>query len=133
MKTKFLFCFLACTLISLSHVSAKNIFVIEGPEKSYNQIRVVNETSQSDFDCRVAVLNDDESMNYVYGVYHLKERNDIDSNSDTNRVRRGTKLAVQMPKDFPVEVSAFVEYKDYPFYDIIIIHLTDTTSEFSED
>ena len=133
MKTKFLFCFLACMLISLSQVSAKNIFVIEGPEESYNQIRVVNETSQSDFDCRVAVLNDDESMNYVYGVYHLKERNDIDSNSDTNRVRRGTKLAVQMPKDFPVEVSAFVEYKDYPFYDIIIIHLTDTTSEFSED
>ena len=35
-------------------------FVVEGPEKSYNQVRIVNETPYEDFHCRVVILNEDK-------------------------------------------------------------------------
>ena len=103
MKTKFFFSVLACMCISLTQIYAKNIFVIEGPEETYNQIRVVNETSQEDFRCRIVILKDDETTDHVYGVYDLKEYGDI--SSKTARITRGTKIAIQMSGDFPGEVS----------------------------
>ena len=47
MKARFIISALVM-LLALTHASAKNIFVIEGPEETYNQVRVVNETSQSE-------------------------------------------------------------------------------------
>lgn len=107
---------------------AKRTFTVEGPEDRYNQIRIVNETSEENFRCRLAVLNDDESTKEVYGVYELKERGDSDS--ATGWLYRGTRIALEMPKDFPVEVTFSVEYKDYPLFDVVIIHLFDNTTEF---
>ena len=133
MRNKFIISLVAFALLSMLSVSAKNIFVVEGPEDSYNQIRVVNETSQKDFKCRVVILNEDETTNRMYGVYYFKEIDSSASKSDINRVQRGSKVAIQMPKDFPTEMSYYVEYKDYPFFDIIVIHLTDNKSEFNEE
>ena len=85
-------------------------FEVKGDEKSYNQVRVVNETSYTNFHCRVVLLNEDKSVKDVYGDYELK---------------KGEWLGVQFPKNFTEEVSFFVEYKDYPLFDVIVIHLTD--------
>lgn len=131
MKTKFFITIMAFLFVSLAQATAKNIFVIDGPEDSYNQIRVVNETTQSNFTCRLVVLNNDDTTSYVYNVYNLGDRHDMDSH--ISRIYRGTKIAIQMPKDFPSEISFSVEYRDYPLFDAIIVHLTDGNTEFNED
>lgn len=110
---------------------SSRIFTAEGPEKSYNQIRIVNETSQENFRCQLVVLNDDNSIKELYGIYELKEKGDSDSN--TNRFKQGTRFGIQLPNDFPVEVSFVIEYKDFPLFDAIIIHLHDKNSEFGDE
>ena len=105
-------------------------FVIEGPEDTYNQIRIVNETSIDAFTCRVVTLKGDDEVASVYGIYSLKSKLDEDSN--TNRIDRGTKIGVQMMKDFEGELSFDVEYKDRPFFDYIVIHLRDKVSGFDD-
>ena len=109
-------------------VSARQVFTIEGPEEDYNQIRVENGTSQVNFRCRIVILDNDDSVLTTYGVFELKEKGDSDSN--TSRIPRGTRIGIDMPKDFPVQVSYFIEYRDYPLFDAVIIHLTDETTEF---
>lgn len=103
-------------------------FEVKGDEKSYNQVRVVNETSYTNFHCRVVLLNEDKSVKDVYGDYELKEKGDSDANTKSgneSRIKKGEWLGVQFPKNFTEEVSFFVEYKDYPLFDVIVIHLTD--------
>ena len=111
-------------------------FVVEGPEQSYNQIRVVNETSLENFNCRVVILNDDKTVKEVYGDYELKEKGDSDSNTKgtkDNRVQKGTQLAVKFPKNFQHELSFYVEYRDYPLFDVIVIHLTDKDGGYGDE
>lgn len=103
-------------------------FVVEGPENSYNQVRVVNETSMENFHCRVVLLNEDKTPKEVYGDYKLFEKWDSDSNSKNakgDRIRKGDRLGIKLPENFPKELSFYVEYLDYPFFDVIVIHLTD--------
>ena len=108
-------------------------FEVKGSEKSYNQVRVVNETSMENFHCRVVVLNADSTVKEVYGDYNLKEKGDQDMNTKNgDRVKQGALLGIQFPKNFTGEVSYFVEYKDYPLFDVIIIHLTEKGGEFEE-
>ncbi len=103
--------------------NAKMVLTIDGPENTYNQIRIVNETSQENFKCRVIVLNEDESQKFVYGVYKLKEYSDSDSN--TQSIKRGTKIGIELPQDFNAELNYDVEYLDLPLFDIVVIHLKD--------
>ena len=124
--TKRMFFALFVLMLSYTFASAQHTFVAEGPEKQYNQIRVVNETSQENFQCRVVVLDENDSLQKVYGVYNLNEKGDADSNTD--KFPRGTKFGIQMPKNFPVEVDFMIEYKDIPLFDILIIHLYDKGS-----
>ena len=125
----------ALTLILFSLISlttyAAIIFTAEGDESSYNQVRVLNQTSQENFRCQLVILNEDDSTKELYGIYELKEKGDSDSN--TKRFKRGTRFWLQLPKDFPVEVSFSIEYKDYPMFDAIIIHLFDKDNEFSSE
>ena len=109
----------------------KLAFTVQGPERSYNQVRVVNHSSYSDFQCRVVFLNDDNSVDMQYGTYHLKGYDDTDTNSID--VRRGTRLGVQMAQDFEGEVTFSVEYKDYPFYDVIMIYINDLSGGFTDE
>ena len=111
-------------------------FVVEGPEQSYNQVRVVNETSYTDFHCRVVILNDDKTVKEVYGDYELKEKGDSDSNTKNgkdSRIPKGALLGIQFPKSFTGEASFYVEYRDYPMFDVIVIHLTDKGSGYEEE
>lgn len=110
--------------------SDKMTFVIGGPEEVYNQIRVENETSLDTLTCRVVILKGEDEIESVYGVYNLYGIKDSDYN--TERIHRGTKLGIQMPDDFEGELSFDVEYKDRPFFDYIVIHLRDKVSRFGD-
>ena len=108
-------------------------FVVEGSEKSYNQVRVVNETSYQNFHCRVVILNEDSTVKDVYGDVELKEKGDSDSNTQRGSIKKGSLLGIQFPKSFTGETSFFVEYKDYPLFDVIVIHLTDKGGGYEEE
>ena len=107
--------------------SAQNIkpFTVEGPEGKYNMIRVVNETSQDTLTCRIVILGEENQTKEIYGTYNLTSK--FDRDSKTKWVDRGTKMALEMPKDFPVETTIAVEYVDRPVWDFIVIHVTDAS------
>ena len=108
-------------------------FVVDGPEKAYNQVRVVNETSYENFHCRVVILNDDKTVKEVYGDFELKEKGDSDSNTQRGSIKKGSLLGIQFPKSFTGEASFYVEYRDYPLFDVIIIHLTNKDGGYEVD
>lgn len=111
-------------------------FEVKGSEKSYNQVKVVNETSYENFHCRVVTLNADGTVKDVYGDFDLREKGDSDSNTkgrSNERIQKGDTLGIQFPKNFTGETSFFVEYKDYPLFDVIVIHLTDKGGGYEED
>ncbi len=108
----------------------KMSFVVDGPEDSYNMIRVINHSSHSDFKCRVVFLTEDDRVRSTYGTYSLKGYDDADSNSKI--IRQGTRVGIQMAKDFPAEVNFSVEYRDYPLYDAIFIYILDANSSYDE-
>jgi len=122
MKKIVLFALLLCGGICASAQNLKP-FTVEGNEEKYNMIRVVNETSQDTLNCRVVILNEDNQASEIYGVFNLTAKYDQDSK--VKWLNRGTKMAVEMPKDFPVETSIAVEYVDRPVWDFLIIHITD--------
>lgn len=133
MKKNLLLAFLFVTTIT---VFAQNdmSFVVNGPEKSYNQVRVVNNTSIENFNCRVVIFNNDNTMKEVYGDYLLKEKGDSDSNTKSgNRIKNGDKLGILFPKNFKEDLSFYVEYRDYPLFDVIIIHLTNKDAAYEEE
>ena len=109
----------------------KMTFVVGGPEEKYNQIRVVNETSMTNFTCRVVVVDGENKVASVYGVYNLSEWKSSDSH--TSGIWRGTKMGIQMPNDFKGELDFDVEYLDLPIFDIILIHLHDKKSSFKNE
>ena len=111
---------------------AQTTLTIGGYEKSYNQIRVVNNTSQEKFRCRISVIHKNGSQD-VFGIFYLSEKNDTDSNTNSNRIKRGEQIVIEMPKDFPVKTSFSLEYKDFPLWDVILIHIYDETSQFEGD
>lgn len=131
MKKSILFVLLVIVAVSVS-AQSKLTFFVEGPEKEYNQIRVTNETSLENFHCRVVVLDEDRSVKDIYGDYQLKEKGDTDTNTK-DRIKRGTLLGIQFPKNFTEELSFYVEYRDNPMFDVIVIHLTDKDSEYDND
>ena len=134
MKNKVFLFFFVAAMTSLTAVAEEAVnkmsFVVGGPERSYNQVRVVNHSSYSDFQCRVVFLNDHNSFKEAYGTYYLKGYDDSDSNSIT--VYQGMHLGIQMAKDFEGDVVFEVEYKDYPFYDVILIYIKNRSASFED-
>ena len=116
--------------VAVMQAANKMTFVVGGSEDTYNQIRLVNETSYEGLTCRVVILKGDDEVESVYGVYNLKGFKDVDSNTD--RISRGTKIGIQMLNDFEGELSFDVEYEDRPFFDYIVIHLRDNDSRFDD-
>ena len=126
-------------LIAVTAVFAQQemqTFVVKGAEQSYNQVRIVNKTSYSDFHCMVIILNEDKTLKEVYGDFELKERGDSDSNTKSgkdSRIPKEALLGIQFPKNFTGETSFYVEYKDYPMFDVIVIHLTDKDGGYGDE
>ena len=120
---KFFFILAALMMSAVVVAENKMSFTVNGPENRYNRIKVVNHSSYSNFECRVFVLNADESAGELYGIYNLKGYDDADSN--TRWVEKNAKLEISIPDELPGEVDYLVEYKDFPMYDFIIIYITD--------
>ena len=114
------------------NVTGKNkmAFTVGGPEKRYNQIRVINHTSLPELKCRVVYLNDDNTVKELFGEYNLKGYDDTDSNS--NDLKRGYRIGIQMANDCPIDVTFSIEYKDYPFYDAILIYVNEASSGYDD-
>ena len=128
---RLIFIFLAAMMTAAVMAAEKFSFVVEGSENTYNQVRVVNRTSLRDIHCRVVILDDNDNIVSVYGVYKMSGYDDADMNTD--RIRRGTKIGIQFSKDFDHELSYSVEYRDYPLFDAVVVILTDKKSEFSDE
>ena len=126
MKQNFLLVLLLF-VVSLQHVNSKNIFTITGPEESYNQIRVVNESSFDSICCRLIVMKEDDSEDWIYGAYTLNGKNDSDSN--TNKIKAGTRINIELPVKIARKLSYFVDYLDRPIFDIVVVHITDVTDK----
>ena len=113
---------------AFSSVEAKTTFKVEGPHNVYRRIRVINQTSQENFDCRFVLLKENEdgtlTRGEVYGIYHLKGRNDIDTN--TRWIDKGTLVGIEMPAGFPEDVEVSVEYNSVA----IRVTLLDKNSKF---
>ena len=123
---------IAASLIAVSMMAQEKFsFVIQGSENMYNQVRVVNHTSLQDIRCRVVVLDDQDNILSVYGMYNLTGYDDTDSN--TSRIYRGTKIGLQFPEDFDHELLYTVEYRDYPLFDAVDIILYDKNSDFNSE
>lgn len=108
--------------------SARMLLTVDGPNKSYSRVLVVNETSQEKFRCRVVLLDDKDEMKSVYGYFSLDEFGDEDSK--ISRIENGTHLGIEIPKNFPVETSFAVEYLKRPVFGVIVIHLIDAAADF---
>ena len=116
------------SMLAFISVEAKTTFKVEGPHNVYRRIRVINQTSQENFDCRFVLLKENEdgtlTRGEVYGIYHLKGRNDIDTN--TRWIDKGTLVGIEMPAGFPEDVEVSVEYNSVA----IRVTLQDKNSKF---
>lgn len=116
------------SMLAFISVEAKTTFKVEGPHNVYRRIRVINQTSQENFDCRFVLLKENEdgtlTRGDVYGIYHLKGRNDIDTN--TRWIDKGTLVGIEMPAGFPEDVEVSVEYNSVA----IRVTLLDKNSKF---
>ena len=116
------------SVLAFISVEAKTTFKVEGPHNVYRRIRVINQTSQENFDCRFVLLKENEdgtlTRGEVYGIYHLKGRNDIDTN--TRWIDKGTLVGIEMPAGFPEDVEVSVEYNSVA----IRVTLLDKNSKF---
>lgn len=119
---------LTLLLCAFGSLSARTVLKVEGDEDRYNMIRVVNATNQTDFQCRVVLLNENEEMKSMYGIFKLEQTGDHDSCKGW--VNKGDLLGVEMPKDYPVKVNATISYMDYPLFDIVVITLTESATDF---
>ena len=131
MKKKFLFVLMLLFAVSLQNVNSKNIFTIAGPEKQYNQIRVVNESSFDSVYCRLVILKEDDSQDWIYGAYNLIGKSDSDSN--TQKIKAGTRINVDLPAKFDGKLSFFVDYMNRPFFDIVVVHLFDKPADAEDN
>lgn len=116
------------SMLAFISVEAKTTFKVEGPHNVYRRIRVINQTSQENFDCRFVLLKENEdgslTRGEVYGIYHLKGRNDIDTN--TKWIDKGTLVGIEMPTGFPEDIEVSVEYNSVA----IRVTLLDKNSKF---
>lgn len=116
------------SMLAFISLEAKTTFKVEGPHNVYRRIRVINQTSQENFDCRFVLLKENEdgslTRGEVYGIYHLKGRNDIDTN--TRWIDKGTLVGIEMPAGFPEDVEVSVEYNSVA----IRVTLLDKNSKF---
>lgn len=120
-----LFSLVAVASAALAYEETNKIVRVEGPERTYNMVRITNNTHYTDFSCTVYVLAEDGGRFWVdstLGVFHLGEYDDTDSN--TYRVERGMYLGIKLPEGME-DVTPLVTYKDLPLFDIVKIILTE--------
>lgn len=129
---KRLFTLLTVVLMTIGMMAQdKMSFIIEGKAKGYDQIRVVNQTSLDHIRCRLVVLDAEDNIEYVYGVYDMEGYDESDSNS--NLIMRGRKIGIQMPEKSDAELTFIIEYQVHRVFNAVVVILKDKKSEFSDE
>ncbi|MBQ4013900.1 MAG: hypothetical protein II610_01420 [Treponema sp.] len=112
--------------LCLAALGAENIkFKVGGDSRRYNQIKVVNYTNATNFDCEAFLLEDRDGKFVAQeslGCVHLRNNGGSDTVTMINLIRRGDNLGLAVPEQAG-DFSYTVEYKDYPFFDVIEIKL----------
>ena len=105
-------------------IYAENIkFKVAGPEASYNQVRIMNESDYDEFDGKVYRLSEQDGsfvIKETLGVFHIKYQHDTDSVSA--KIRRGEWLGVSLAGSDKV-VPFRIDYMDLPFFDVVQVYL----------
>ncbi|MBQ6056743.1 MAG: hypothetical protein IJJ70_09615 [Treponema sp.] len=116
-------------LICLCAGFSENLkFKIQGPERSYNQIQIINQTKYGNFDCNIYLLQNKDGKDIIkenLGFLHLKGRNDTCSNRTS--VKKGSLIGISLSNGAD-DVSYALSYEDFPFFDIVQIYLIDADS-----
>lgn len=120
---------LTLSFVFIFTVYSENIKAkIEGPEGSYNQMRITNNTKFSNFDCTVYLLEEKNGkfiIKETLGVFHLKGLNDTDSCA--MKVKKNSYVGISFPENLG-ELSYTLSYKDLPFFDVIEFFLLEKTA-----
>lgn len=115
------------SMLAFVSIEAKTVFAIEGPERSYNQIKVINCTSQDNFSCKFVSLSKNRDGSFKrgeeYGTYHFKGKND--EQKIIAKIKRETLIGIETPVDFPVDIEVTINYVDHRFYDYVVVVLSD--------
>ena len=133
---KKIFVFMFCALFCFGGLYAEKIrFTVDGSEGRYNQIRLVNKTKASNFDC-VAYFLDKDGDKYIarepLGVFHLGDIGGKDTCTSIKLIEKGTHIGIVVP-DEAGTVSYVVSYKDYPLFDIIEVSLYSEESPLGKE
>ena len=118
---------LCSLLFCVAGLYAEHIkFTVAGPEKRYNQIKVVNNTKASDFDC-IAYFLEERGDKYIaqeaIGVFHLQESGSSDTcNYVLQLIKKGLHIGLDVPEEVG-PVTYVLSYKDYLLFDAIEITL----------
>lgn len=114
-------------LFCLAGLSAEHVkFKVAGSGLHYNQIRMINKTKYSNFNCEVFLLEEVDGKKYVkgsLGKFHLNEYNDQDTCSFVNSVNKGSDLGIEIPDNLK-EVTCSISYVDNIVFETIEITLT---------
>ncbi len=120
------------SLLAFVAMEAKTTFKIEGPERSYNQITIINRTSHDKFSCKLVLLtknlNGSLHRDGEYGTYHFKGADD--KQTTTLKIKRGTLVGIEMSEDFPDEIDVTIDYRDKRFFDAIVVVLADKNIKY---
>lgn len=117
---------------SLKQPSSKNEvltfkFQINGPKRSYLQLRIINNTSWNNFSCKTYKLREDTNGNLSPELssecsYYLKEYGDHEfCKAD---VHRNEWIAISLPEDM-TDISFFISYRNTFLIDGVDITLTE--------
>ena len=105
-------------------IYAENIkFKVAGPEGSYNQVRIMNESDYDELHGKIYKLTEQDGtfvVKQTLGVFHIKYQHDTDSVSA--KVLRGEWLGVSF-SDSDKIIPFRIEYFDLPFFDAIQVYL----------
>ncbi len=125
-----------CALFCIGGLYAEKIrFTVTGSEGRYNQIKIVNQTKASNFDC-IAYFLDKDGEKYIarepLGAFHLGEVSSKDTCTSINLIDKGTHIGIVVPDEVG-PVSYVVSYKDYPLFDIIEVSLYSEESPLGKE
>ncbi len=133
---KKIFLLLVAMVTFLPCLFAEHIkFAVNGPEKRYNQIRIVNNTQKEDFTCKAYFLEERDGKFFTQeaiGVFHLLGEKSYDTCTSIKLFKNGMHIGITVPD----EIGAFsyvVSYKNYPLFDIIEVSLFDEESPIGKE
>lgn len=126
---RYLFTLVFLIIAMLTVAQEKMMFIVTGPERSYNQIRIVNETSIETLRCRLLLLDKEYHMKSVYAIVSVGLGDDVDSKGES--VKRGTKIGIEFPKQMTKKLDFSIEYRDRPFFDAVVIHIFEKDGDFN--